>query len=287
MELYNRYMRAEIITGGEKKIIEDEPALKQHMEFKATLTRKSKPNKGEIVFLNLSPETRKLFEGLDDDDAVEVYAGYGGNADNARKIFSGNIFGVSDKMRDRTTNALTLQLQDGYKGYKRAYISKSFAEGTNVKQVFKDMASSLELPIIFETTILDSLQLGRAYTAEGKTRKELDVFADAFDLDWSIQYGNVHVFERDGEKLKDKTVVLLTPDSGLVGSPVDKTKESRKRKKRKEIEYTTLFNEGLSVGGLVKIESRNISGVFINDYLKYDLGNYSGTKFYCIGGAHG
>lgn len=286
MELFNRFLRVDVLYGGglSKSFgLTQASGFKLSVDGTALLNRTKKPNRASVSLYNLNLENQKLFDSLSDEDGIEIYCGYE-SENNLRKIFQGNVDKTTSEKSDRVTYTTTIEAKDGYKGLKRAFFARNYAAGTAYTNIIRDLANSLEHPIQFETNSVEGKVLTRDKTFEGKSHKILSNLSDTLELDYTTQFGTIYILDEDAsKKISNPTAVLLSPNTGLVGSPKDVTKETKKRKRRKKYSFTSLINNDLTIGGLVQIQSEKINGTFIIDSLKYEFGNYSGTNFYCIG----
>lgn len=190
------------------------------VSFKITRDSKPEPNAGEISVWNLSRDTRAKF--AEQTVPVILQAGYG---DNIAQVFQGDIptDGIST-VRDGPDWVTTFRAGDGAQAFRTARVSRSFGKGTKIVDVLKKVAQDLGVGMGNAAAKLASGDLDGAVTElfggvvlNGPVPRELDRLLRSFGYEWSIQDGELQVVERDG--FTDGDAVVLTPDTGLIGSP--------------------------------------------------------------------
>jgi hypothetical protein len=212
--------------------------------FKIEKSISPQPNKATIQVYNLTKDSR----GMAEQQGVLVFlkAGYGGQNEG---LFVGNAARVLS--REEGTEIITeFECGDGEKEYQESTLDQSFAPGTPVNVVFESLAQALKVTRgqmlgIKPETYLNGL------TLSGSVRDHLDMLTAKQDLEWSIQDGALQITPRDVPTLD--TAVLLTPSTGLIGTP---------RKKDKGLEIVSLLQPGIRPGRLIAVESDFIKGVF-------------------------
>jgi hypothetical protein len=239
-QLYLRNVIVTIIptTGQPKRISE------LRIKFKCKKNEESKPNTMELEIYNLSKNTRTNLEGKN--TTIILEAGY---EDTTEVIFNGNVTKVIHS-KEGPDIISKIELADGGNKYRNARISKGIPPGAKVKQVINELVLSMGLtqgPIIG----VPNTQYANGITLQGLTKDRLDEVCKSHGLRWSIQDGAVQIVPENKTTLD--TVVVMSPDTGLIGSP-NKTKDG--------VEFKSLLQPVLKPGKRVKIESLFINGIF-------------------------
>jgi len=236
--------------------------------FDIDLTIGKKPNKAEIKIINLSADTRHQFlqgyaktpknknaEGVLGayNWPITVRAGYQGNL---QQVFAGDITKVNTR-KEKVEWITILTAKDGGYQYRSARINKTFGSGTKIADVLKACAASFGLGLGNSAkefaAAAGSLKLQSSVTVAGKVEAVLDNYLNSLGYRWSIQQGQLQVLALD-QKLKE-TAVVLSPDSGLVGSPEVGEKGI--------IEGKCLLNGEVKPGRSVNLISSAVTGWFV------------------------
>lgn len=227
------------------------------MDFRILLTDEPEPNSAEITIFGLGSGTRHLFS--EEHQAIEFHAGYG---DNTALIFKGVTVNVFHEKSDVTWET-TIFAYDGLDALvdPRNKFKKSYKKGVKISRIVKDLATHLDIPhkigVISDS---DRTPYGVAYC--GMPKAVLNQIAIDYDLEWSIQNGELLVY--GARTLLNPTSIVLTPETGLIGSPVvsERTEQLKKKRKKKAkpkripyVEVTSLLNHQIRPGALIKIES--------------------------------
>ncbi len=251
--LFNRYVEIDVntIKIRPKPSGTASPQLLRAI-FKIMLSLKSEPNSATLTIYNLNEQSRASFQkkGV----PVTIIAGY---EDNASQIFKGNLdFGENSlKVPDWIT---TFQGTDGGEQYRKARINTSFDGPVDVREVATSAAKSMGLDL---GNLSEKVQAGskRGLTEfatglvmSGKSEKQLSKVLDSMGLTWSIQNGALQVLE-PGETLSGKAI-LLSPETGLIGSPMAGDDGIVKAK--------ALLQAELLPAKEVEIRSRSVNGFF-------------------------
>ena len=237
------YLRQVVLTvtpsSGQSKVLRD-----LRIRFKAVKNEESKPNTMEIEVFNLSEKSRSLLEGKNTSLVLE--AGYDGSTS---VIFKGNITRVNHELEEADIIS-KIEAADGGSRYRKARIEKGIPPGAKTKQVIDELVKSLGLtqgPILG----VPNTQYANGISLSGLAKDRLDDVCRKNRLQWSIQDGVVQIIP-EAETTQD-SAVLVSPDSGLIGSPT-RTKTG--------VEFKMLLQPNLRPGRKVKLESRFIKGEF-------------------------
>lgn len=188
--------------------------------FKIEKDDEPEPNAGEISVWNLSRHTRARL--AEQTLPVILEAGLG---EDIAQVFSGDIRprGISSG-RDGPDWVTTLRAGDGTEAFRKARIQKSLKKGAKLKDglvvLLKSFGDGAKAAIKKAVAgdfdgALEEFVDGAVFS--GASGKELERLLAANGYTYSIQDGQVQVVEKDG--VTPEQAILLTPDTGLVGSP--------------------------------------------------------------------
>lgn len=223
------------------------------VSFRVTRTLFSEPNTAEISVWNLSENSRAQVQVRG--TRISLSAGYRGTSE---VLFSGNI-------RKATTTRVgadvvtRIQAGDGETAYRTARVNESLAPGTTVADALSTLGKSLGIGL---GNVKEKASEGgwrgkltewtNGLTLSGKSSEELDKLTRSLGLEWSIQDGELQVL-RSGERNRD-AAVLLTSDSGLIGSP--------EVGDLGVVNVTSLLQPGLRPGRAVDLRSEFLRGLY-------------------------
>lgn len=236
-------------------IVKDREVEGLRIRFKVKKNLKSEPNGLDLHVFNLGESTRSTLQEAE--VPVVLMAGY---EDDAQVIFSGHSRAVDHRRegQDWTTH---IQCGDGLKAFK-GYSRFSFGAGARVTDVLARIAKDLGIDVGDALARLKRGDLGgvflHGYAATGRAVRELDRVSRVLGLEWSIQDGQLQLLEPDEPAQKE--VLVLSADSGLIGSPDHKMAEDKKLPPL--LRAKCLLNGGIRPGRLVKIEARTRTGFY-------------------------
>lgn len=249
------------------------------MSFRVQKTTKREPNTLELKIYNLSEQTRARLQGVG--VPVILSAGYLGNA---AVIFQGDSRTI-DHLREGVEWITRIRCGDGERAYQWSHFSESFAPGTSVADVIRGAAKALGLNL---GNLEDELgrgafrggltQFAHGYTAHGKAGLELDKLLRTVGLSWSVQDGALQILR--GSDPAPGRAVLLTPDTGLVGSPEHNAPD--KKGKPPLIKFKSLLQPQIRCGGTVEIRSAAVKGQFRVESLDHS-GDTASAEWYTGG----
>ena len=187
-----------------------------------------------------------------------IEAGWGDTVD---QIYSGVLREVwSEKQGPEWITTATAA--DGEKECKMAKISKTWAMGTPLSQVFLELVNALGIEVgnlLTAPALMGPLALPAlpgAMTLKGYAAEEFDWLMKSCDLEWSIQDGALQVMQRGSaaDFFLPAMSPVLAPDSGLIGGVRVDTKEVATGK--------ALLIGGLIPGRAFRIDSDGCTGNF-------------------------
>lgn len=181
------------------------------MSFSIEKTLNETLNKSTIKIYNLAPASRKLVETPN--NAVILKAGYKQDK-GALTIFVG-IVRRSLTVREGPDWITELELDDGLIAYRDSKTSLSFAAGTSARDVLTQVANKFGLPI---GTIPESdKQYPQGFSFVGRVRDAMNKVCNYIGFEWSIQNQEIQIIKKGG--FKERTAIVISQDTGMVGSP--------------------------------------------------------------------
>lgn len=235
--------------------------------FKVEKSSSDKPNKALIKVYNLSINNRAQVEKAG--NAVILKAGYGEEIDN---IFSGDVSKAFTEL-DKTDFITTIESGDGEIAYKSSVIEKSYAKGTDLKDVFGELISKTGLQIgdisgVVNEKLLSGLSLS------GSVKDQISILSERQNAEWSIQDGAVQILKR-GTTTQEEAV-LISATTGMIGIPKKRfEKDTSGKEKELGIEVVSLLNGKIKPGRLIRVESKLISGDFKVQKVTHEGDNYA------------
>jgi len=205
---FNRFARVDVgLQGGGGVRIEG-----LRVAFELVKTSLPRANELTVSIYNLSPSSRAQVEQIG--ARLVLSAGY--TRDIIKTLAVGDVSSyetLTDGNGDRVT---TLICGDGVRALRDTRIALSYMGGIAAQQIVTDISGAMALDSV---DILADLSGGyrNGYSYSGQARGALDELASRFNFDWSIQNGELKILERRTADTRD--VVVLTPQTGLIGSP--------------------------------------------------------------------
>lgn len=203
--------------------------------------------------------------------SVQVEAGYEGNTS---RIFLGDLrlaYHEVDGPEVRTC----VEAGTGEWSTSRARIFKSWAPGTPVSTVLKDVAGALGLGAgnLAQATVQQFLGGGDAFVGgtacSGKAVKELTRITRSLGIEWSVQDGTLQ-FLSSGKAL-ESTAVVVSAATGMIGSPnVDQ---------KGILKIRTLLVPDIFPGRKIKLEGATLQGFYRVEKVRYS-GDTWGQDWY-------
>lgn len=258
-----------IATGGNQVTIS---ALRVTFSIEKDLA--STPNNCEVSIFNLNGDDRAQFQKSPLQVRLEV--GYDTD-DDLQRLFTGDLRNGLSRL-EGTEWQTKLQLGDGDRAYRHARTNKSYAAGTQVNQIIKDMARGMGLDLPANGPQVNGQVTGGA-AVHGPTRRGLDTMLRPRGMHWSIQDGRLQLL-KDGAgqgSTRPEEAIVVDQDSGLIGSPDFGPPE--KESKSPTLTFRSTLNPRLVPGGKVALTSRAITGQFKVIKVKH-VGDTRGDDWY-------
>lgn len=249
------------------------------MAFKVAKSTKREPNTCELRIWNLAEQTRAKLQGKG--VPVILSAGY---KDNAAVLFQGDSRTI-DHIRENADWITRVRCGDGERAYQWAHFSDSFAPGSSIADVIRGAAKALG---VNTGNLDDELNKGNfrgaltsfahGYTAHGKAALELDRLLRTCGFSWSIQDGALQLLR--GDAPAPGQAVLLTPDTGLIGSPEHNAPD--KKSKPPRVKFRSLLQPQIRCGGTVELRAAAVKGQFRVESIEH-TGDTASTEWYTSG----
>jgi hypothetical protein len=244
----NWIRRAEIIVDGQGFNMSD-----FDMSFAIKFTPMETPNDAEIEINNLTESTVAAHFQIG--RSVIINAGYDGDIGT---LFVGFITDVSNTKDDGTKTTHVLAL-DATEAYMRRYVSKSYREGVYALEIIQDLLRQTDLTV-GEISLAESVQYPRGRMVTGKLR---DVLAEIVnDCGTSLRITNGIIQIRDvGAGVE--TGVVLSPQTGLIGSPERKYEKDRESGMQPDYKAKCLLRHNITALSAVRLESIACNADFV------------------------
>jgi hypothetical protein len=238
--------------------------------FKVKRTLKKEPSHSKITIYNLAPATRAQFSP-GKDARVWLSAGYIGAVG---EIFQGDVT-YAQASREEPDSLLELELGDGARAYKHARAAESFAPGTTRGDILRRLVAQCGLDPGNAPDYYNALtgQAVNGYSVDGQVQRSLTEVLAAEHLTWSVQGGAIQILPAVGYVAKP--AILLTPLTGLIGSP--KWGSPEKKGGKRTLKFQSLLQAQLVPGGRVQLEAEDAKGVFVLQKVEH-TGDTQGGK---------
>jgi len=242
--------------------------------FQVEKNSESHANTAKISVYNLGEKGRALAE--EENAFVRLEVGYGAHIE---QLFLGDISRayVSRQGPDWVT---TVECGDGAAALRSVHIDKSYAPGVDYKDVIDDVVQSFVDQGKIVVGSLLGVKSERAQTGiavSGSSKDVLDDLAARQGLEWYIESNALYMLERGVDA--GRRAVLLTPETGLVGSPIRREVDGGMG-----VEFKSLIQTELVPGRLVRIESRAVTGDYKLRAVAF-AGDTHGQAWYATGQA--
>lgn len=274
--------------------------LRVTFDIQKNVDNKSTANTAKVVIYNLSQATLSKLSDKQMACQITLSVGYG---TELVQILVGDVLQISSK-QEGTEIQTTFSIAEGFVTLNAAKISKTYPEGTTVKQVLEDAATVLDCPKVAITGDNANKALTYGYPAFGTLKQVLDDVCYANNMEWDIAGGELTVKDKRSVLASStkEDAIVLSSETGMIGvpltrhetvtvsadqpiqdneeaiSPETKTLKSGKvvvAKKRKQvrfnIEVKALLNPNCKTNGLIKVVSdkTELSGYYRVRNIKY------------------
>jgi hypothetical protein len=237
--------------------------------FEVTKSLGREPNRASVKVANLSKSTRESLEQADEPE-LQIRAGYQdqGLQDT---IFIGDTQDIYST-REGAEIWTMIESEDGGRSYRSARLAMSFDPGAALSTVLTTIAGAMGVGIGNTAAIAGTATLAngsnifdRGLAIEGPAWRSLDTVCRSASLRWSVQSGVLQL--RQQGRPAEVTSTLLSPSTGLIGSPSRTAKDPRTG----EISVTarSLIIPGFYPGAVVTISSDTVQGPWMVHTVRY------------------
>ncbi len=237
---------------------------KEYQEFSVKGYSGTKPNECQVTIKNLSPQTIAFLEKPN--LVLQLSAG-----DTVPGIlFRGSIQprGVVTKntMPERST---TITCVDGRRLWRDTKTAVSYPQNTTVAVVVQDIlkAATAQGFAIAPGNTYPPDSFPQGFTAWGRWRDTLTQILFPRQFAWTVQDRTIYVGPQSS--LNPGTVPLITPQTGLVGSP-DRT--------AKGVNFSAVLDPRIRPGWGVQIQSQFVTGLY-RVVVREHMGDSDGIKW--------
>jgi len=232
------------------------------VSFSVQKTKKKEVNSAQIQIYNLTQENRKSLSGNNIFFQIEVKW----DAEEVWSILaSGDVLDVSSQQNGADI-ITSVTIADGIKDVRDTAFNKSYPKGTKFSSVLTDILGTFknidvqDAKNFVSKAISNSKEFLTGSTISGRSFDELDKILTPLGLNASVT-DNQLIIDKKFETSQTEAF-LLKSDSGLLGSPQEKTFTLNKEEK-KGISISTLLNPRINIGSIVKIKSKQIDGEYV------------------------
>lgn len=231
------------------------------------------PDPAQITIYNLAAGTRSSFDA---GDQVRLTAGY---RDNAALLYSGTVT-TPTTQRDGPDWATSLGCRDGDDAF-RATVRQVFAKSAPLSLVCDRLASAMGLRLgAGAAAVLAGKSTRGGVALIGQAQDALERTLAPHGLRYILQDGDLIILPADGHTTE--AAILLSPDTGLVGSPEPLTKAAKfGGKNASRLRVTSLLQPAMRPGRLVQLDSVQHKGTYRCDNVTHK-GDSHGTDWYSI-----
>lgn len=214
----------------------------------------SSPNRAKITVYNLNADSAALLKRPD--VVVQLFGGY---RDQANLLFLGDVTRAVTTIEGADAKTV-IESGDGQAAQSSARSRVALKGQTTVggvlKAALKDVVSDPTKALSGLSDDVKGETIPRGYSASGPTKTVLRGLARARRFDWFYQDGELVIVDRD--QATREPAVLLTPETGLIGSPARLT-----GKGAKGIQLKSLLNGRIRPRRILKVESASFTGYFL------------------------
>lgn len=237
------------------------------VKFQVDKTDRFYPNKAQIQIYNLARTSAALVE--EKNHIVRLYAGYDGKT---QLIFEGDIDPKASRTEQTGADRITI-IESGTSYIKlvNERVEKAYKQGTAYNTIIKDLVKVLGVAVK-DISSLPNDKIFNGIALSGYVRDHINDIARKFDLNWSIQDGEIQFLRKNGGA-NNEPIILVDSSKGLIGTP---------RKKATGIEFTSLLNAQIYPGRRVQLISENLKGVFVPNRVWHVGDSQVNDDFYTI-----
>jgi hypothetical protein len=239
--------------------------------FKAKKNLKPEPNTASVKLYGLAPETRRILE-TPKKLVLRLEAGYPGSV---AQLFLGEVRSAHTT-REGPELVTEIATADSAKEMAKARLQMTIGPKVPTAVALKAIAQALGVGmgnvgiVAARLSASGSAIFGPGSALSGNAERLMTDICRSADLEWSVQDGVIQILDR-GTALNEKAV-LLSPDTGLVGSPTVDHKGV--------VSATAFIQPDLRPGRKVAFDSLDFKGGYKIGDCEY-TGDTAGNDWYC------
>ena len=212
------------------------------------------PNRGKVTVYNLNADSAALVKRPG--SVLQLFGGY---QDAADLLFLGDITRALTTIEGADARTV-IESGDGHAAQagsvSRVNLKGKTTVGNAIKAAVKGVVKDPVKAVRGLSDAVAGQVLPRGYSASGPTKQVLRGLARARGFDWFYSDGELVIVDRD--QATREPAVLLTPETGLIGSPARLT-----GKGAKGIQFKSLLNGRIRPRRIVRLESASFTGWFL------------------------
>ena len=227
------------------------------LSFSVVKSDKPDANTAKVEIYNLSPDGRAQIESTE--NRMILSAGY--LQDVIKVLAVGDVTSFYTEQRNGD-NITVIEAGDGIRALTDTRISISYEDGISAQAIVDDIANTLALEAVDNLADLTGTYRN-GFTFAGQAKQALEELAHRFDFEWSIQNGVLQILPR--READTREIVVLTPDTGMIGSPQtmdDVGVNISDNKEQPGITLSCQLQPRLVPGGVVEVISRDYNGLY-------------------------
>lgn len=255
-----------------------------HIEGSIIKDNSKEPNKAYITVINLPDLIVDYLESNLDKSLSGLFeAGYNGVN---YQLFCGTIEMMEDKWDDKCiTRTTKFIFGDSVQNITKTNANRSYRAGTAISKVITDLVSDLQLPLGRIVNISGTLSSAESFS--GNTANNLKRICERNNCNFSVQDGAVYI-DSQGSRYEEQ-ILLLSEDTGLIGSPTPKQPSMSKiakaagdaKKEDMGLIVKTMLYGPVIPGSTIYLKSKKYEGFYkvvkVEHNFGYEGGNWQTT----------
>ena len=212
---------------------------------------------GTLVVYNMNMTTEK--EVIESGFQISIYGGY--EEGQYGEVFTGDILQIFRNREDGVDYRLEIIAMKGIKGIYDNFVKSNLAAGSEPRTIAKTIARTARTKLVMGniSNNISTTPLPRGkvlFGTPGKYFRDMSIEQDATVME--APDGTIEI-TKESDPIPDDKVLELTPETGLVGTPVYGDNG---------IQIKMLLDPRVTVGTLIKID---------NDIIRRQAANFSGA----------
>lgn len=221
----------------------------------------STSNKSKIEVYNLSSDSRaKYTKG----SLLTLQAGYITTIDT---LFIGIVTGRVMNTRKGPDIITSFEFGDGEKEIFYTNFDQSYPPATPVIMIINDLVQAMKIRLGSVTGIPVTAIYNKGFVASGSVKRNLDYITKSYNLQWSIQNGELQILPIGAALLQQ--AVLVSQNTGMIGVPSEGNGGDN------ITTFTSLLNPKLAPSALVALQSEQFNGIYTIKSVKHEGDTHS------------